>query len=46
MSEILKKLGEVLEDRKTKDSSESYVASIYKRVLEKYVKKLTKSQKS
>ena len=29
MSEILKKLGEVLEDRKTKASSESYVSSLY-----------------
>ena len=46
MSEILKKLGEVLEDRKTKASSESYVSSLYDKGIGKYVIKSMKSRKS
>ena len=45
MSEILKKLGEVLEDRKTKDSSESYVASIYNEGIGKVCEKVDEESK-
>ena len=38
--EILKKLGEVLEQRKQSDADDSYVASLYKAGTDKILKKL------
>ena len=46
MNEILKKLGEVLEDRKTKDSSESYVASIYNEGIGKVCEKVDEESRA
>ena len=40
MSEILKKLGQVLEDRKKKSSSESYVSSLYEKGIGKICDKV------
>ena len=46
MSEILKKLGEVLEDRKTKVLANPMFQVYMTKVSEKYVIKSTKSRKS
>lgn len=40
MSEILDKLAEVLEERKTADADSSYVASLYAKGLDKILKKV------
>ena len=45
MSEILKKLGEVLEDRKTKVPSESYVSSLYDKGIGKICDKVDEESK-
>lgn len=40
MSELLKQLDEVLEDRKQQSADESYVASLYQKGIEKILKKI------
>ena len=45
MSEILKKLDQVLEDRKTKSSRESYVSSLYEKGIEKICDKVDEESK-
>ena len=45
MSEILKKLGQVLEDRKKKSSSESYVSSLYEKGIGKICDKVDEESK-
>ena len=45
MSEILKKLNEVLKDRKNKGSEDSYVASLYSGGIEKVCAKIEEESK-
>ena len=45
MSEILKKLDQVLEDRKTKSSRESYVSSLYEKGIGKICDKVDEESK-
>tara|TARA_B100000989_G_scaffold15093_1_gene10080 strand:+ start:4326 stop:4643 length:318 start_codon:yes stop_codon:yes gene_type:complete len=45
MSEILKKLDQVLEDRKTKSSRESYVSSLYEQGIGKICDKVDEESK-